>query len=376
MASSADGMSSLVDEVVRYDLAESTCPSLVLGELMTPPVLERLRALPLGYGGSRGSDELRGLIAEFAGVPSSAVLPTAGASAALFLTALSVVEPGTRVVVATPCFPPSRTVPEMLRAEVVGVPLSFDRRYRLDVDALAAALTPGTRLVSLASPQNPSGIRFAEDDVRALLAEVERRAPDAVVLVDETYRPTSFTDPSGAPPPSLAGLSPRVVTCASLSKSHGAPGLRVGWLTATDPALYERLRRARFNTLVCSNAPDEVLATEVLRQGGQILARRHRTLSAALRTLAGWAAEHADLVDFLPPDGGALCTLRLRGDVEPDRLHAALRARDARVAPGSWFGESDRVVRLGFGHLPAELFGPALDRLGEALRTAALSPVR
>lgn len=52
---------------------------------------------------------------------------------------------------ATPCFPPARTVPQALGAEVVDVALSFDERYRLDVDAVAAALTPDTGLVSLAA---------------------------------------------------------------------------------------------------------------------------------------------------------------------------------------------------------------------------------
>ncbi len=366
------GMSGLVDTEVLYDLAESTGPALRADELDAPDLARRLAELALGYGGTRGDEELRTLIAAESGVDASEVLVTAGASAAMFLTALVAAGPGGRVVCTTPSFPPARTVPAALDAEVVPVALRFDDRYRLDVDAVDAALTPDTGLISLASPQNPSGMRIADDDLRALLATIEERAPRAVVLVDETYRRSTF---GPAVPPSAASMSPRVVTCSSLSKSHGAAGLRIGWLTATDRGLAEQLRLAKFATSICTGTPDELVATEILRSSEAVLAPRRAALVTALDTLTEWAARHAELVDFLPPDGGALCCLRLRADTIDDdavaRFPAVLAERDARVASGSWFGESDRVFRLGFGHLPAELFGPALERLGDALHAIA-----
>jgi DNA-binding transcriptional MocR family regulator len=75
---------------------------------------------------------------------------------------------------------------------------------------------------------------------------------------------------------------------------------------------------------------------------------------------------------LLRPDGGALCCLRLPfaefGDAAVRAFYAELAERQTRVAPGSWFGEDDRVFRLGFGHLDAADFTEALARLGEALR--------
>ncbi|MFI5958072.1 aminotransferase class I/II-fold pyridoxal phosphate-dependent enzyme [Cryptosporangium sp. NPDC051539] len=77
-------------------------------------------------------------------------------------------------------------------------------------------------------------------------------------------------------PRSVAGWSPRVVTVSSLSKAHGAPGLRVGWLTTTDADLYTRLREAKF------------LSTDV---GGRRAERLDQTSSRAFSTTsvnAGW----------------------------------------------------------------------------------------
>ncbi len=368
-------MDGLVDDLARYELGESTCPSLTLGDVAAGAQLD-LAALPLGYRTTRGDEQLRGLIARQVGVGAGDVLVTAGGIAAMFLLALVTCEPGDRVVLASPCFPPARSVPEALRAEVVPVRLDFGAGYRLDVDRLAAAITPRTRLVSLASPQNPSGIRLAEPDLHALLDSIAAIAPDAVVLVDETYRETTYGD--AAEWPSVAALSARIATCASLSKSHGVPGLRIGWLTATDPELYERLRVAKFNTMISCSAPDEVLAAAVLRRRDTILAPRRRLLAGTLEELRTLAARRSDLLEFLPPDGGALCCLRLRRDRFDEaavrRFYDRLQELETRVAPGSWFGEGDHVFRVGFGHLPVGEFTEALHRLETAAVDTALAP--
>jgi aspartate/methionine/tyrosine aminotransferase len=361
-------MDSLVDDLARYELGESTCPALHLGDIAAAGKAAGLEALSLGYRTTRGDDELRALIARQVGVGPDQVLVTAGGVAGMFLLALVSCEPGDRVVLATPCFPPARSVPEALRTELVTVPLDFGASYRLDVDAIVTAVTPSTRLVSLASPQNPSGIRLPEAELHDLVGRVGRIAPEAVILVDETYRETGYGD---APEwPSVAGLSDRIVTCASLSKSHGVPGLRIGWLTTTDPERYEQLRMAKFNTLICCSAPDEALGAEVLRRREEILGPRRQLLAGTLDELRHVAGELEDLIEFLPPDGGALCCLRLRADrfdnAAVSRFYARLRELDTRVAPGSWFGESDRVFRVGFGHLPVEDFAEALRRLQTA----------
>ena len=357
-------MSNLVDVPVRYDLAESTCPALRVGDLVEP---DALMDLPLGYGSTSGGPELRALIGAGTGVDAGQVLVTVGAIEGMFLLAQDRCRPGDRVVLVSPCFPPARSIPEGLGARTDVVALRFDDGYRLALDAVADALTPQTRLVSVASPQNPSGVRLTEGELRGLLAAVEERAPEAVVLVDETYRESTY---GNAPmPASAAALSPRVVTCGSLSKAHGAPGLRLGWLTTTDADLYERLRNAKWQTTIACSALDEFLAVQLLRRRSEVLAPRAALLQRALSELEEWVSDQP--LEFVRPDGGALCCLRLPRDRVPDGavpdFYARLAQNCARVAPGSWFGEEDRVFRLGFGHLPPPDFTEALARLAGAL---------
>ncbi|MEU4426171.1 pyridoxal phosphate-dependent aminotransferase [Actinoplanes sp. NPDC024001] len=356
-------MTALIDDHARFDLAESTCPPVSLGDLADPA---ELAAVPLGYGTTRGDIALRELIAAGTGVTAGQVLVTVGAIEGMFLLAQAVCRPGDRVLLVTPCFPPARTVPEGLGAEIDVVRASFDDGYRLPLERVVAALGPRTRLVSLASPQNPSGVRVTESELRELLAAVRSRAPQAVVLVDETYRESTYAE---SPVPPSAAVLPGVVTCSSVSKAHGAPGLRLGWLTVTDPALYERLREAKFVTTIACSAVDEFLATRVLQRRDEILAPRAKFLGEQWGELRRWAADQP--VDLVVPHGGPLCCVRLRPDVDVAAFYTRLASLQTRVAPGSWFGEDDRVFRLGFGHLPAGEFTAALDRLAEALRLSS-----
>ena len=361
-------MTTLTDVPSRYDLAESTTsPPLRVAELADPA---ELAALTLGYGTTRGDEELRALLAEGTGIGADEVLVTVGAIEALYLLAQLTCSPGDHVLIPAPSYPPTRIVPTGLGAVADTLQLSFADGYRLPLDRFEAALTPRTRLVSLASPQNPSGVRFTEAEIRAALEIVERRAPEAMLLVDETFRESTYgADPV---PASVAGWSPRLVTCSSLSKALGAPGLRLGWLTTTDQELYEHLRVAKFHSTIACSTVDEFLGINALRGRAEILAPRAELLAATLTELLDWTRDQP--VEIVEPDGGAICCVRLPesefGDGQVSAFYTRLAENEVRVGRGSWFGESDRVFRIGFGYLPPTVFSEALDRLADALKQA------
>ena len=364
-----NGIFALVEDHPTHDLAGSTARDLTLRELLALADADALADLELGYGTSVGSEPLRQTIADDLGVPPQTVVTTTGASLAL---ALEAVAPGDRVVVARPSFPAAFETLVAAGLDVVPLPLSFESGYALDLDRLADTLTPATRLVSLATPQNPSGVAIPLAAIRDALDVLDRHAPDAVLLIDETYREAAYGD---APvPPSAAALDPRVLTVASISKAHGAPGLRVGWLTAHDAALRARLVLAKNNLVITSSVLDEALATVLLRHRETVLAPRRAHLAQALATVEAWVGDHADRLEWNRPDGGALCAVRLRPEVYDgaavDAFWGALPALDLRLADGSWFGESRRVARLGFGYLPLDRLASALDAVSVALRSS------
>ncbi len=363
---------SLLDVNRPFNLAESTSQDLTFGELLDLVGLENIRKLRLGYGKSSGSTALREEIAKACNVPVDHVITTQGTALGLFLLAFEVCRPGDEVVLATPCFPPSRDCLVGAGASVREIRLSFESGYQLDVGAIAAALSSKTKLVSVASPQNPSGVQLPRAVVERLLVLLESRAPEAVLFIDETYREAVYGEEVAVD--SFAGLHPRIVTGASVSKALGAPGLRTGWLTVADADLRSRLIVAKLNTVISGSVLDEALAAALLRHREGVLAPRRRLLAGCLEKLSAWCEAERRRIEWVRPDAGALCCVRLRADVFDDaavsRFWSLLPSRELQLASGAWFGESERVFRLGFGYLPPERLGPALSALSSALDAA------
>ncbi|NPV23321.1 pyridoxal phosphate-dependent aminotransferase [Bradyrhizobium aeschynomenes] len=360
---------SLTSQPVRYDLAESVGPDLRFAELFAAGLADELADLGLGYGPTEGDARLRQLIAARHGVGADEVITTVGGMQALFLLAFVLSEPGAEAVIGRPAFPNARNVLEAVRMTIIDLPLRFDDGYRLDADRLRSQLTHRTRLVSLASPQNPSGVALSERELRDVLAAMDKICPDAVLLLDETYREAVHGD--AAPCPSFVRHDRRIVSCASFSKSHGAPGIRTGWMITQDAALREQLVLAKFNTTISNSVVDEAIALRIMRTLDVIMAERRHHLADGLARTAAFVADHGRLIEWIKPDAGALCCVRLRRDVFDDdaaaRFHRELAARDTRVAPGSWFGDEARVFRLGFGLLALPELDEALQRVSQAL---------
>jgi aspartate/methionine/tyrosine aminotransferase len=363
---------SLLDVNRPFNLAESTSQDLTLGELLDLAGLESIRKLKLGYGKSAGSIELREEIAKACNVPVEQVITTQGTALGLFLLAFEVCRPGDEAVLATPCFPPSRDCLIGAGATVREIKLSFESGYQLDLEQMAATLSTRTRLVSIASPQNPSGVQTPRPVVERLLGLLEARCPEAILFIDETYREATYG--KAFPVDSCADLHPRIVTGASVSKALGAPGLRTGWLTVRDADLRARLVVAKMNTVISGSVLDEALAAALLREREAVLAARRRLLSEGLEELTAWCALERRRIEWVRPDAGALCCLRLRPDAFNDAAVSTfwdlLPRHDLQLASGTWFGESERVFRLGFGYLPPGRLGPALSALSSAMDEA------
>ena len=257
-----------------------------------------------------------------------------------------------------------------LGATVSMVPTRFEDRYRIDLDAFRDKLSARTRLVLFASPQNPSGVSITPGEIGEMLDAMARRCPEAILLVDETYREATYGSAPAAA--TFAGLSERLVTCASLSKAYGTPGLRIGWLTVPDPRLREQLRLAKFNSSICCGALDEFLAARLLARADQLLRSRGALLADARATVGRWVGDQEGRLQWLPPEAGAFCCARLNpdtfGPAGVHRFYDRLAERRTAVAPGPWFGDSVQVMRIGLAYETGGRLEKALEVISDALR--------
>jgi len=367
---------SLIGKTPRHELGESVGPDLHLSDVLDASGPPGLGGMALGYGTAEGDPALRQAIAQSHGVGPDDVVVTVGGMHALFLIAFILCDPGDDAVTTSPVFPLARNALEMVGADVRTVPLSFDRGYRLDVADLRPHISARTKLVSLASPQNPSGVAIPPQTVRDVIAVMSERCPDAYLVVDETYREATYGDAAVAP--SAAALGPSVVSCASLSKCHGAPGLRLGWTITRDRALREQLALGKFNTVISCSPVDEALGLKVLEQRDRVMPQRRRRLADGLARTEAWVRAHEGLVDWVRPDAGAICCVRLKPSAfdgaAVSRFYDDLTREGVRVANSAWFGEEPRVFRLGFGLLSMPDLAAALDGLSAAVRRTAYAP--
>ena len=201
--------------------------------------------------------ELRSAIAEWLGVGDDHVTVGCGSVGLIQQLFLTYVDPGDEVVTPWRSFEVYPIDTMLMGAQLVSVPLA-DGAF--DLDAVADAVTERTKLVLIATPNNPTGPAVSTAALRAMLEQIPRRV---IVLIDEAYR--EFVDPSfGDPVNDLLPDFPNVVVSRSMSKAYGLAGLRVGYLVA-DPAVVTEVDK----TLL-------PFAVNLVAQAGALAAIRHR----------------------------------------------------------------------------------------------------
>src|SRR6267142_1073545 len=183
---------ALIGEMPRYDLGESVGPDLRLSDVLDPFAQPGFAEMALGYSTAQGDPRLRALIARAHDVSPEAVVLTVGGMHALFLIAFVLCNPGDEAVTVSPMFPLARNTLEAVGAKIRTVSLSFDRGYQLDAADIGRHLTERTKLVSLDSPQNPSGVAISLNVIRDIVSLMEERSPEAYLALDETYREAAY----------------------------------------------------------------------------------------------------------------------------------------------------------------------------------------
>ena len=356
----------------RYDLSESTSPDLTLGDIIDLVGIDAVRNFSLDYGYEQeGLSAFRQAISERCGVPIEGVLTTLGAAFALYLISAELTNaPHKTAIITTPYFQQSHDTLAANGWRIKTVQNDFDKGYALDVDGIASLLDETIQLVSIASPQNPSGVSVPLDTIGELLAVMAQKAPQAYLLVDETYREAAFSAENILP--SAAGAFPfdRLLTCSSVSKAYGAPGLRTGWLTTRDANLMARLLNATKNIVICHPRLNEQLAAILMHNADAVLEKQRSFLNPALALVAAWQHSEQHRVDWNRPNAGALCCMCLGpqfSDAQLPRFWQALADNETIVRPGLLFGSDIRHFRLGFGHLSLHDLEIGLSNLSAAL---------
>ena len=313
---------------------------LGLGEPTLQPALEPFQAAlewvrehGCPYSPNAGFPELRAAIAGRYGAPEADACVTVGSEEALFLAIKTLVDPQRdEVLIPEPCYPAYPKLCALEGIRVRTVPMADDG-FAPRADVVLDDVRPGTRLIILASPANPTGRIWPEAELRRLAAGLLQRLGEPVwVLADEVYRELWYTPEA---PASMATLYPYTVTTGSLSKCCAMTGLRLGWLVGPPVVIGKAITvHGLINT--AAGTFGQRVALEMF--AAPALLCTHRPLYVARReVLLAAVREHG--LEAVPPDGAFYAMVRVRGRDAADRL---LEEHRVVSVPGYAFGEAAR----------------------------------
>jgi arginine:pyruvate transaminase len=221
-------------------------------------------------------------------------------------------------------------------ATMVPVPLRPEAGFRMQAADVAQRVTARSRVLFLNTPHNPTGAVLREADITALGRLAIKH--DLWIVCDEVYEEMVFDGVPFASPLSDPALAKRVVVCASISKSHAAPGFRSGWcvgpeafcaraLPLSETMLFGNQPFIADATALAVSAPSPVAAGMIAR-----FSRRAQVLANALEGVPGIRVHRPEAGMF------ALIDVRATGMTGEAFAHALLEATDVAVMPGESFG--------------------------------------
>ena len=352
-------------------------------DFTAPPLVQAAAARAIADGATQYSpalglsalrERIAGWYAQRFGlqVDAERIVVTAGASAALHLACMALIDSGDEVLMPDPSYPCNRHFVTAAQGTPVLLATDAASRFQPTAAQVAAAWTARTRGVLLASPSNPTGTSIAPQELARIHQVVQ--AHGGVTLVDEIYLPLSFDAQYGQ---TALALDADIISINSFSKYFNMTGWRLGWMVVPQ-RLVGTLERLAQNLYICPSAIAQQAALACFEAASIALYEERRAAFRARRDFFIPALNQLGLQVPVTPDGAfyawADCTtacerLGIRGSW--DFAFEVMRQAHVAITPGRDFGnaQTSQFVRFSTASSIAQL-ETAAQRLGEFLSSA------
>ncbi|MEW5677578.1 pyridoxal phosphate-dependent aminotransferase [Comamonas kerstersii] len=321
------------------------------------------------YTNALGLEALREAISAWyqsrfgADVPAQRIVITAGASAALQLACLALIEPGDEILMPDPSYPCNRHFVSAAEGTAKLIPTGAAERYQLSAEQVAAHWGEQTRGVLLASPSNPTGTSIDPAELRRIHEVV--KAKGGITIVDEIYLGLSYEEAFGH---SALAISDDIISINSFSKYFNMTGWRLGWMVVPE-AMVPVVERMAQNLFICASTisqhaalacftPESIATFEARR--AEFKARRDYFLPA-LKELGFGIDVMPDGAFYAWADCTPLCE-KLGVKDSWEFAYALMEKVHLAITPGRDFGTADtaRYVRFSTAN--------SMEQLQEAVR--------
>lgn len=178
-------------------------------------------------------------------IPANRIVVTAGASAALHLACMALIDPGDEILMPDPSYPCNRHFVSAAEGNAILIPCSAESRFQLSTEQVQSAWGPRTRGVLLASPSNPTGTSIDPGTLHEIHNVVKTHG--GITMVDEIYLGLSFNEQYGQ---TALALDDNIISINSFSKYFNMTGWRLGWMVVPEH-LVTVIERLAQNLFIC-----------------------------------------------------------------------------------------------------------------------------
>lgn len=368
---------ALYEFTTPYLLCSSDCESMTVGELLAMAAVDmaELAELHLGYTESQGHPALRSQIAAlYPGVVADEVVVLTAPEEGIYTAMRTLLAPGDQVVVLTPAYDSLLNLAQHIvgSENVANWEIAVENgRWHLNLSQLENLVTDKTQLIVVNFPHNPTGFLPTPDEFQTLI-EIARKH-GVWLFCDEMYRGLEGNGYFGklstkrSPLPAAVTQYERAVSLSGLSKTHGLPGLRSGWLIVKDKNVRQQLMNWKFYTTICPPAPSEFLAMAALQAHDKLIARNRQIIEDNLQIAEPFFERWSQLFAWKRPLAGSVALVGLHVPSATAYCHTLAKEAGVLLLPSSCFGYGDKHVRMGFGR---RNFGEGLAHFEQTLHEA------
>ena len=299
------------------------------------------------------------------------LMVTAGSNMAFLNCVLAIADPGDEFILPMPFYFNQEMAIRMCGCTPVTVATNAD--WTLNVEALAAAITPRTRAIVTVSPNNPTGAVYSRESLTAVNALCAERG--IYHFCDEAYEYFTYDGVKHFSPASLPGANRHTFSFYSMSKNYGMASWRLGYVVFPSD-LFDAMNKVQDTNLICAPVPSQLLALEVLKFGRAWVQPRVDALDVVRKNVFQVLASLGDLAQFPQTQGAFYVLMKMPGlspDQDPLAFNRAMAQKHKVVSvPGFAFGLTNTAQanyqRLSYGALEPASVAQGVERYVAAVR--------
>ena len=358
-----------------FDLAAEMphCISLGVGEpdFKTPWNIRdaAIRSLEMGrtrYTANAGLKELREEITVYLRrrmgltYDPKEILVTVGGSEAIDAAIRALVSPGDEVIIPEPCFVCYEPITVLTGGVPVHIATKAEEGFRLTKEALAAAISPRTKLLVLPFPNNPTGAVMDADDLEEIASVL--RGTNIMVLSDEIYAELTYGSARHVSIATLPGMRERTIVVNGFSKTYAMTGWRLGYAAGPGPVI-KSMTKIHQSCIMSAPTTSQYAAISALKYADEEVAamrdeynRRRRYVVSKLRGMGLPCFEPLGAFYVFPYIGGF-------GMTSEEFCEALLKEEEVAIIPGDAFGKNgEGYARISYAY-SVEHLRTAMERL-------------